>query len=139
MDNETEDRQELYDRHVRAQERLYARGRAIVWTIAVLNVLGGLLSFFTQWNVIALAVQIVLSVALVRGVSWVRYLFAVGAALSSLWMLGALLGGVSAETTVGRVWLTLLIGLYLGYSVASCVCLFASKAVSEFLYAQKNG
>lgn len=119
------------------QERQYKAGRAIVFTIAAVNIVGSLATAFGKFNLFSLIIQIALSIALLYGVSWVRYLFAIGAGLSVFIILAVLSGGgMGANVPVYTVVITL---AYLAYSIISSIVLFASKSVSWFLYSQKNG
>ncbi|MCX7708682.1 MAG: hypothetical protein N2484_02415 [Clostridia bacterium] len=119
------------------QARQFKFGKAIVFTIAAVNILSALVSAFYNFNLISMIIQIVLSVALFAGISWVRYLFAGGAALSTMIIIYALTSvGFDSGLSVAEIVIVL---ACLVYSVASCIVLFASKSVSEFLYSQKNG
>jgi hypothetical protein len=118
-----------------AQERMYSTGKTIVFTIATINIVLSVISFFIEFNFLPLAVQIALSIALYRGVRWVRYLFAAGAVLSVILILYLL-------TVVDSDMSFFLVGFFifmLVYSISSALLLFANKSVGAFLYAQKNG
>lgn len=121
----------------RKQEIQYKAGKAIVLTIAAVNIIGTLATAVVKFNFFTVIIQIALSIALFCGVSWVRYLFAAGAALSVFITFAVLTGGtIGAGVPVYTVVITV---AYLAYSIASCIVLFASKSVSWFLYSQKNG
>jgi hypothetical protein len=118
------------------QERQYKTGKFIVFTIATINIIGSIISAFTNFNLFSLIIQIVLSIALFCGISWVRYLFAIGAALGAFGILYVLIGeGIRPDTPAHVV---ASIAAYWVYCVISSIVLFASKSVSEFLYSQKN-
>ena len=131
-----EDKADGFERYQKRRQRLYAQGRAIVIAVAVMNVLltiasqilGGF-SFFT------LVVQLILSVCLVMGFSWVRWLFAAGSALSAAMTL-YIIAAAGQELSAGYI---ILLAVLLLFYASSCVLLFAHKGVSEFLYSQKNG
>jgi len=132
-----EEREREYERYLKRQGRRFATGRIIVYAIAGLNVLGALISSFLKFDPITLIIQIALSIALVAGVSWIRYLFAAGAALN---VLIAFLGLIWVSGEEGMsVGLALFLAFQIAYSLASCFLLLRSQAVSDFLYAQKNG
>lgn len=129
------DRELEYGRFVERQEKRFKRGKMTVYAIAILNIVFTIVSFFLSFNLFSLIVQIVLSICLIAGVTWVRYLFAVGAALAVFVSVQLLV--ISAET--GLVGLVIYSLLMIVYSGIACYLLFKSEAVSEFLYAQKNG
>jgi hypothetical protein len=118
-----------------AQERMYHTGKAIVFTIATLNIILSVISFFTDFDFISLIVQIALSIALYRGVRWVKYLFAAGSVISVILILYAFTSG---NFDMPNVLIGFLI-FCLIFSVFSAIFLFVSKSVSAFLYAQRNG
>lgn len=130
------EKQQVLEQLEKKQKRLYLQGKIIVYVIAIINIIGAVVSAFTSFNFISLIVQIALSIALLCGVSWVRYFFAIGAGLSGLLTLYLLFGHIDFSVQSGIV---IYLVLTLIYSIASCVVLFVSKSVSEFLYAQKNG
>ncbi|QMV41221.1 helix-turn-helix domain-containing protein [Cohnella cholangitidis] len=137
-DSETkEEREREYERYLKRQKRQYAMGKAIVFTIAGINVVSTILSSFVQFNLFALIIQVALSIALVAGVTWIRYLFAVGAALSVLSHFYVLTGGYDSNLMTAG--LAVLIIVQIAYSIAACLLLLINNAVKDFLYAQKNG
>ncbi|WP_239618577.1 helix-turn-helix domain-containing protein [Cohnella mopanensis] len=137
-DSETKEERELeYERYLKRSKRQYTMGKIIVFTIAGLNVVSTIVSSFVEFNLFSLIIQIALSIALVAGVTWIRYLFAIGAALSVIIHFYMLTGGYdSSYMTSGLV---ILIVIQMAYSVASCLLLLRNNAVKDFLYAQKNG
>ncbi len=129
------EKQQVLEQLEKEQKRLYLQGKIIVYVIAIINVIGAVVSAFTSFNFITLIVQIALSIALWAGVSWVRYYFAIGAGIGAFLTL-YLLAHIDFSVQPGLV---VYLILTLIYSIVSCVILFVSKSVSEFLYAQKNG
>ncbi len=119
------------------QQRNYMVGKIIVITIATINTLLSLMSFFIDFDYISLVIQIILIIALLYGVVWVRYLFAIGSMLSVYFLLKLLTNGyiVMFTSTYSVIYTVFL----LTYSLISCILLFTSKSVSAFLYKQKNG
>lgn len=116
------------------QEKQYKSGEIIVTTIAIFHIILGIISFFIDFNIIALFVRIFKSIALYMGVSWVRYLFVIGAGLSVILSLVVIFPTISGFP----MWAIIFNIVNLVYNIASCILLFANKGVSEFLYAQKN-
>jgi len=141
FDPETEqEKKDALESFEQQQTRLYRTGKIIVFVIATVNVVGTVVSSFINFNFFTLVVQIALSIALYMGVSWVRYFFAVSGAITAalnLYMLNIIMGesGAAAEHPAVAAFL----GVYTVYAIASCIILFKSRGVSEFLYAQKNG
>lgn len=129
------DREREYDLFLKRQARQFKRGKYMVIAIAAIHILTTLLAFLANGNFFSLIVQIVLAVCLFLGVSWVRYLFAVGAALNAFFGIQVVLAAASYNEGFIAV-----IGLIqIAYSIAACILLFRSEAISEFLYTQKNG
>lgn len=139
---ETKEKQQMADEYRKSQERLYTRGKIIVFIIASMNILSTIITFFTDFNFIKLIVQIALSIALFCGISWVRYFFAIGTGLAFVFCSYMLLSGAAFSTvTVSpeKYLLLLYLVLNLCYSLISCILLLKSKSIAEFLYSQKNG
>ncbi len=132
----TTEEQQVLDKIEKQQARLYLRGKIIVYVIAIVNALGAVVSVFTNFNFFSLIIQLVLSIALLGGFSWARYFFAVRAGISAFLTLPAISEAVELSLQPGVVAYLIVM---LVFSIASSVVLFASKAVSEFLYVQKNG
>lgn len=136
MDNLTkQEREKVLEEFDAKKERQYKAGKVIVVTIALVNIAGTIVSSFINFNLFTLMVQIALSIALLCGVGWVRYFFAIGAALSSFLILYTLAYAGSSVPA----YLVVITVIYLVYCIISSIILFASKSVSEFLYSQKNG
>ncbi len=129
------DREREYERFAERQARQYRLGKIYIVTIASLNIAMELLGSVVQFDLFSLIIQTALSIALLAGVSWVRYLFAVGAALSVL-LNAALLFNYAAD--IPAAWTVVTIG-HMIYSAAACVLLFKSEAIGEFMYKQRNG
>ncbi len=135
-DSETkEEREQEYNRYLARQERQYTMGRAIVFSIASINVIFAILSAFTDFRFFSLIIQVAMSIALFAGVTWVRYLFVIGSALSIL-LSFMVIAGYAAEMPWGVLLLTV---IQMGFSAGSAILLLRSNAVSDFLYSQKNG
>lgn len=133
--NTKAERELEYSRFAERQAKQFALGRIIVIVIASVNIFMSLMASVIHFNAFNLIVQIVLSICLFFGVSWVRYLFAVGAALSVLGNIVLIITALGE----GLVLTAALSAVYMAYSVVACLFLFRSEAVTEFLYAQKHG
>lgn len=130
------EKQQALEAFEKKQNRLYIQGKIIVFVIAILNIVSAAASVFIDLNLITLIVQIALSIALLCGVSWVRYFFAIGAGLSAFLSLYLLCVYMDFSVHLG---IAIYLMITMIYSIVSCVVLFVSKSVSEFLYAQKIG
>lgn len=117
------------------QEKKYKTGKAIIFIIAGLNLMGTIISAFNNFDITKFVVQIILSMCLISGFAWARYLFAVGSALGATMMLYAL---VSISTNVYVTDIVIAV-FYLIYCIVCSIILFTSKSVSEYLYKQQNG
>ena len=116
------------------QDKMIRTGKIIVIVIASVNIIMTIITFIGNFNLFSLIIQIVLSIALLSGVAWVRYLFAVSAAMGTIILLYIL--------TSGEVYLTtpfVIISLVAAaYTVICSILLFTSKCVSEYMYAVKH-
>lgn len=131
------EKQQVIEELEKTHQRLYLQGKIIVFVIATINAVGTIVSAFLNFNLVTLIVQIALSIMLLCGVPWVRYFFAIGAGMSSFLSLYLLFTDLNyAGVNSGYV---IYLVIMLVYSIASCIVLFASKSVSEFLYTQRNG
>lgn len=131
-----ETREKEFKLYQEKEEKRYRMGRNIVVTIAAANVISTICGSFLQFNLFSLIVQIAVSIALVAGVSWIRYLFAFGSLLSIVLGFYILTSGYAHQLS------TLILAgviIQIVFSLASAIFLFKSRCVSEFLYAQKNG
>lgn len=108
----------------------YHIGKAIVFTIAAANIIIATISACFSFDFMTLIIQILLSIALFYGSSWVRYLFAIGAALSLVLLFYHFANTLGFSNMFAIV--------YSAYCIVSSIVLFASKSVSEFLYRQKT-
>jgi len=109
-------------------------GRTVVYVIAIINVVMAGASAAVNFNLISLIVQIVFSVALCAGVAWVRFLFAAGAGFNAITTL-MLLTTAAAELPL---WMPFVIVFNVVICAASCVTLFYSESVREFMRARKR-
>jgi len=139
--NTKAEREREYEKFAERQERQFRLGKAIVFTIASLNILFTLLSAFLNFNFFSVIIQIALSIALYMGVAWVRYLFAIGAVLGIFFGIALLveLAGLASSGAAVPAWIFILNGVMILFAGASSLLLLFNSAVSEFLYAQKNG
>lgn len=122
------------------REEMYSKGQAIVVVISVINIIGNILTAFLNFNLLTLIISIALSVALLSGVSWVRYWFAIALAIRAMQILYLLIGGnidFSTGTNLGIVIILLLI-IYTAYCIFSCIVLFSSNSVTEYMYSKKT-
>ncbi len=119
-------REHEYQQFLERQEKQFAIGKVIVFSIAGANVILSIISFAFNFNIIALIIQIILAVALFAGVTWVRYLFAIGAALAIGLRVMLIAEGFMSELTAG--WIVFFVCEMLFYAM-SCVLLLASDAV----------
>jgi len=116
-------------------------GKIIIITIATISIvmnslllLFNILFAFSFVGAVQILVRVAFAIALLRGVTWVRYLFAVGAALGALLSLFLLLTPDINFPT----WATAFYLFMLPYSIISSVLLFTSKSVTEYFYELKH-
>lgn len=136
MENMTDDQRKLALAEFEAKQgKRHFIGKLIVMIIALLNILFSVMSAIANFNIFSLIIQITLSIALFLGVTWVRYLFAIGSGLSV--MLGFYL--LMVVISDPPVLITVFLVTNMAFNIISSILLFTNKCVSEFLYAQKNG
>ena len=118
------------------QMRSFERGKRLVWLIAGVNILFDLINIFVSndFQIVQFAVHVALSAALVYGVTWVRYLYAVAGILTVIVTILALPGLVSLMqvSAVSGIYIAVLI-LTVCYSATSAVILLFSKSVKEYM------
>jgi hypothetical protein len=123
------------------QMRSFERGKRLVWLIAGVNILFDLINIFVSndFQIVQFAVHVALSAALVYGVTWVRYLYAVAGILTVIVTILALPGLVSLMqvSAVSGIYIAVLI-LTVCYSATSAVILLFSKSVKEYMYRKKS-
>ena len=136
MDNLTkQEKEQALKEYEISQNKRVLVGKTIVVFIASINIILAVLSYIIDFNNFKIA-QIVFSIALISGVTWVRYFFAIGAAINAfsifytLWVVGSQISF--------PVWVTAVLVIQLVYFIASCILLFTNKNISEYMYARKN-
>ncbi len=118
--------------------QMIEKGRKIVFVIATIYIVSAVLSFFVNWNIISLGISIALSIALYRGVAWVRWFYVIGGAIGFIIEIFALLG-YAQQLSVLPVWYWVLSGITTVISIVAIIFLFANKEVKTFLLYQKYG
>lgn len=123
------------------QRRNFERGRLLVYLIAGMNILFDIITILItqEFEFLKFVIHVALSVALVYGVTWVRYLYAVSGILTvvvSIMALPGLMGLLQGVTGKGLVVAVLM--LTVAYSAASSVILLFSKSVKEYMYTKKS-
>lgn len=130
-----EEKQEAYDRFLLGQNQKIRVGRVIVSTIAAIEAITGIITFFFDFKFFSLIISIALAYALFAGITWVRYLFIAISALQVFILLNLLLFAGAVIPTI----LAFIAVLNIIYCFTAAMLLFKSEAVKEFLYSQKNG
>ncbi|MCL6457873.1 MAG: MerR family transcriptional regulator [Gorillibacterium sp.] len=132
-----EEREQQYQQYLKRQKGQFTRGKVIVFSLAAINMMSALISAVYDFHFLSLALNIIFSIALFFGVTWIRYFFALAATYGVFSSVVLILGHANElNLTTGLI---LLILLQMIYGVVSSVLLFRSQAISEFMYAQKNG
>jgi hypothetical protein len=131
-----EDRERALEQYQRRQERQYLIGKIIVYTIATIHIISTLISAIIDFSLFSFVIQLALGIALFAGVTWVRYLFVLGAGLSIFIGLALVSEGYLSEVSPGFIGL---FAVQMIYPIIASVLLLAHSGVKEFLYSQKNG
>ncbi len=123
------------------QIRMYERGKKLVYLIGGVNIVDSVISFFMNYHLISLCINIALAIALVCGVTWVRYFYVVTGIINvSVLVLALFQVDYSSLNILGLEWFQVLYFVVsIVYLVAVPIILLRSKSVEEFLYRQKNG
>lgn len=137
----TEKQEAELDSFEEKQRRNFERGRLLVYLIAGMNILFDIITILItrEFEFLKFVIHVALSVALVYGVTWVRYLYAVSGILTvvvSIMALPGLMGLLQGVTGKGLVVAVLM--LTVAYSAASSVILLFSKSVKEYMYTKKS-
>jgi len=130
-----QEKQKAIEEFYAQQEKQYKKGKIIVSTITLLNIIVAIASAFNNFNLLTLIIEISLSIALFCGVRWVRYFFAIEGVLNAVIILYVLMNA----TVNIPVYYIIIAVIYMIYYVIRSIILFVSKSVSEFLYIQENG
>lgn len=141
-DNEFDEKQqaELEDFEER-QRRSYERGKRLVYLIAGLNLLSDIVSIFLShdFNLFNLIIHSALSIALIYGVTWVRYLYVVSGILTVWFTLMALPELVSLmQFSADSGFYLLMLLLIAGYALVMVLILLFNKNVKEYMYRKKS-
>jgi hypothetical protein len=117
-------------------------GKLIVCIIAAISISGDVLMMVPNimlgngMGIFQALVRIGFAVALICGINWVRYLFAVGSGLGAIMSLLGLIGAAAGYTPPI---LTIFFIIMLPCSIAACLLLFLNRHVKEFFYEKKYG
>ncbi|MBE7031818.1 MAG: hypothetical protein E7401_02515 [Ruminococcaceae bacterium] len=131
-----QDKQKMIDDYKKNAEKRLFQGKMIVYTLAILTFLVTLLSnILYSFNLFNIIVRFAMSVALIRGIQWVRWLFVATACLS-VFLLVVILPEASGQTISLLNLAIIIVGV-----VSDILCitfLSFNKSVSEFLYDQSS-
>ena len=141
MMNHEEETQKDWGAFEEKQTRMYEKGKKLVYLIGGVNILFSVLSFLMNFNLISLCINVALAIALVCGVTWVRYFYVVTGAINVLILVVVLFQVDYSNLHIsGLAWFRVLyLVVSIVYLVATPIILLRSKSVEEFLYRQKNG
>ncbi len=130
------DKQKMIDEYAKNTEKRLFHGKIIVYTLAILTFAVTLLSnILSGINLFNIAVRFAMSVALIRGVQWVRWLFVATACLS-VFLLLTILPAASGQAIPLLNLALIIVGVI---SDILCIAFLSfNKSVSEFLYDQSS-
>ena len=132
-----EEKEDIIEAYQLNMQRRYCRGKLIVYIIAICNIIFTLLgNCLGNFNIINIIVQIGLSIALLNGVNWARWLFVIGAVLTLLFTLYIYTStiNITNQIPVSFVVLSILVAIE---SLIGGSLLAFNKSVSEFFYDQQ--
>lgn len=123
------------------QRRNFERGRLLVYLIAGINILFDIITILItrEFQFIKFIIHVALSVALIYGVTWVRYLYAISGILAVVVSIMALPGVIGLlRGATGAAPVVVMLVLIVFFSAASSVILLFSKSVKEYMYTKKS-
>jgi len=135
MTNEQKE-QEMIEFKINLNRKLIIGKRIIVF-IAITNIIMSILTAFFNFNVFTLIIQIAFSIALISGVTWVRYLFVFGAVINIIFI-SYILTGLNFEFFL-PIWTIIILSADLAFSIVFSILLLFNECVSEYMYAKKAG
>ena len=131
-----QNKQNMINQYEKNTEKRLFHGKIIVYTLAILTfaitVISNILSGFNLFNI---AIRFAMSVALIRGVQWVRWLFVATACLS-VFLLLTILPAASGQAIPLLNLALIIIGVI--SDILCIIFLSFNKSVSEFLYDQST-
>ena len=129
--NFMEEQDEKLEEFEEVQQRRYSIGKAIVYTIVGINLISVFSSYFIlKGSFFKMLVQIGLNIALLFGVSWVRYLYIVSGILSAILLF------ISFFVTLGMgigSWIWIVVFEF-ALVVVETILLLSNKSVKEYMY-----
>jgi len=130
--------QALIDYEMRLNKRISV-GKTIIIAIAILEILSSIFSAIANANIFTLIISVIISVALLSGKTWARYLFAAGMVINVIFISYVLIENNAAPSFNALPSVTVIILLInLVYAISCTVLLFTSKSVSEYMYSKVN-
>ncbi len=137
----TEKQEAELDSFEEKQRRSFERGRLLVYLIVGINILFDIIMIviLREFEFLKFVVHVALSVALIYGVTWVRYLYAIAGILTvvvSILALPSLV--VLSQIAPGTGFIVAVLVLAVVYSAASSFILLFSKSVKEYMYTKKS-
>lgn len=115
-------------------------GKIMITTIATVSMVTNVVLLLFHFlfldfvSIVQTLVRIAFTVALICGVRWVRYLYAVGAALGAVFAFFFLIA-----TNISSPLLNVYYGFMIPYSIVASVLLFGSKCITAYFYEKKHG
>lgn len=137
----TEKQEAGLDSFEKKQRRSFERGRLLVCLIVGMNILFGIITILIlrEFEFLKFVVHVALSAALIYGVTWVRYLYAISGILTvvvSIWALPSLIGLSQVAPGTGFIG-TVLVLIGVCSAMSSAILLF-SENVKEYMYTKKS-
>lgn len=115
------------------------KGRIIVLSIGIISIISAfglmLIKGFSFSTLALVLLQCLLSVSLICGVVWIKYIFALSAFLHIIPAIGSILAVLSAPKLY--ILVLILTVAVAAYNIACCILLMTNKCVDEYLYSQK--
>lgn len=129
------------DQFAETQRRIFKRGKLLVYLIAGINILSDIINIYIsrEFHLIEFVIHVALAAALIYGITWVRYLYAVVGVLTILSIIPALpeLVRLIHMSAISGVYILILM-LPICFIAASAMILIFSKSVKEYMYTKNS-
>ncbi len=130
-----QEKEYLIKEQEKRENRVLRRGKMLVYMIAIIHILLTVINnIFGDFSLLNIAIQVALSIALVKGVRWVKCFFVVKAPLAICFFF--YIFATIQEYDPMHIWMWGYIFLCFAFEIASGALLAFHKGIREFLYEQ---
>ena len=135
---EKQTKQQAIEEFEKFQEKQFKQGKVIVNIIVFVNIAVAVISLFTNFRLGSFILDIAISVLLLMGYSWVKYVTGISQGLGAFVAFIALFSLLS-NFDIKEILVTIILALLTAYKATSCVLLLFNKGVADYLYYKRYG